>query len=258
MRLKVLITSLLIGLLVGCRETKQNTTVQSIPEQRQISKFEVTEPTVPPNQALASDTTGDPIQSQKSVGEAAKLTPAQVEELLSVEKLKSYERLRSKKEVKAKFVVPTYIPHGFQVDILRTRYNQNLGGRYQIIYRNSSNSCFGIEGGIPEPIGDEPTSYDTTGEVWSPALGKIVLGYTSFRKRSNLSFIGFKGPKDSVIKNNNDYIFSSPVLSVYSQQGGWERIPECGTITFQEAVKIVESLQYLNPQFTSRVSTYNP
>jgi hypothetical protein len=187
-------------------------------------------------------TNDSPISPNASdlVGKAAKLSPKQVDELISLANRKAYKGLGSKEEVKAKFVVPTYLPPGFVVTELRTNYSNNLGGRYEITYCNSNKSCFLLDGGIPLPMGDEPTSYETTKEITSPALGKIILGFTESRKSSNKVYIGFKGEADQFWKDDNSYRFDSPVPN-------GENSESTSSISFQEAAKIVESLQYINP-----------
>lgn len=189
---------------------------------------------VKPKDNTANNSTNIPI-SANSVGKAAKLTPEQVKELIAMAKRKAYKGLGSKQEVTAKFVVPTYLPPGFQVSKFSTRYYDKLGGRYEIVYCNSSKSCFLIAGGIPLPIGDEPIIYETTKEISSAALGKVVLGYTASARESNEPHIGFTGSLDNFGKDDNDYTFQSSVFSVPSK-----------IISLQEAVKIVESLQYIN------------
>ena len=185
--------------------------------------------------------------SAYSIGEKAKLTPAQVKKLIEMEKRKAYKGLGSKKEIKTKFVLPTYTPSGFNVNYLITRYYEKLGGVYEIVYCNSSKSCFLIGGGAPVPIGDPPINYETIRKISSPALGKVELGYVNFDKKNNITHIGFTGSLDRFWNNNNEYTFTSSVGSVISPDGGYGNFPNNKTISLNEAVKIVESLQYMNP-----------
>ena len=154
-----------------------------------------------------------------------------------MEKRKAYKGLGSKEEVQAKFVLPTYLPPGFNVSHFGTKYNEKLGGRYEIVYCNSSKFCFLIGGGIPEPMGDEPISYETIKDISSLALGKVDLGYANYDRTNNKPHIGFTGSLDKFIKDNNDYIFQSPSM-IY--------VGNNKAISMSEAIKIVESLQYLN------------
>jgi hypothetical protein len=202
------------------------------------------------NVAKATQPTGDQQSQDKkaddvisadnspyAIGKAAKLTPAQVKELIEMEKRKAYKGLGSKEKVQAKFVLPTYLPPGFNVSHFGTKYNEKLGGRYEIVYCNSSKFCFLIGGGIPEPMGDEPISYETIKDISSLALGKVELGYANYDRTNNESHIGFTGSLDRFIKDNNDYIFQSPSIMYVGNNKA---------ISMSEAIKIVQSLQYLN------------
>ncbi|MEL7004644.1 MAG: hypothetical protein AAFN93_18195, partial [Bacteroidota bacterium] len=69
-------------------------------------------------------------------------------------------------------------------------------------------------------------------EVDSPALGKVILGYTDFDQEYNVSAVQFED--EWIVRGDNLYWFSSYPFN------GCE-------LSIQEAVKIVESFQYLNP-----------
>jgi hypothetical protein len=230
MKLNYGIARLLVGCLVGCSGINQENTVQPLPNATQKQKEQVAKEVNVPS----------PISTSDSIGKAAKLTPVQVKELIEMEKRKAYKGLGSKEEVKAKFVLPTYLPPGFSVSQFSTKYNEKLGGRYEIIYCNFSKFCFLIGGGIPEPVGDIPISYETTQKISSPALGKVGLGYANYDRTQNQPHIGFaEGGVDNLYKDNNEYIFQSSAW-------GWSGVRENPAISLNEAIKIVESLQYLS------------
>jgi hypothetical protein len=226
MKLNTLMIGLLIGFLVACDRTQTNSKVQSTP---QPQKVDVTKP-IPKsskNVAKAAQPTGDQQSQDKkadnvvgadnspsAIGKAAKLTPLQVQDLISLEKKR-----------KIRVIVPTYIPAGFKVDSFKI--NSNRFGPYSIIYRNSSDACFHI---VTPPWGDGPIEYDTVRDISSPALGKIVLGYTQFPQSDSFPVIGFRSPA------KEGFFFASPA----SYAG-------CKSISFKDAIKIIESLQYLNP-----------
>jgi SPOR domain len=202
------------------------------------------------NVAKATEPTGDQESQDKkadslvgadnspyAIGKAAKLTSAQIKELIEMEKHKSYIRSGTK-EVKSRFVVPTYIPPGFQVSGFRTADDDNHGGlRYRIDYCNSSKFCFAVAGGIQHEIGDEPLSFEMVKNISSPALGKVELGYANYDGTNNKPYIAFTGAMNRFVKDNNFYVFLSA--------GGYLN-PDDQTISLNEANKIVESLQYLN------------
>lgn len=218
MKLKALTSRLLIVFLVGCSGTNHDSTFEPTPEQQQGTEPSLTQPTATPiqPQALQTDNTA---QFNLSVAKAAKLTPEQVKHLMS--KVKN-----NLNKIDFKIVVPTYIPLGFQIDTFEVEDNPG----YLIRYRDSSNYCFELRS-ASDGFGGSPTEYRTV-EAFSPALGKLLLGYTDFDPVFNGSYIGFN--EGFIIKGQQGYSFNS-----FSARG-------CNVISLQEAVKIVESLEYLN------------
>jgi len=208
-----------------------------------LGSGEVAEPTVIQAKRTYQETEAS-LSTQ--VGKAALLTSAQVQELISLNsKVKG-------SEVKVKFLVPTYIPSGFKIDIFRSWYQQYgssifRGPRYTIIYRSLRNSCFEISGGVIQPIGDEPTKYESIVNVSSSTIGKVSIGYTDFDRENGRSYLGFIQSMNRINIGKNEYTFGSPVYEVFSPQNGYKAINKCSRISVQEAVKIVESLKYLNP-----------
>ncbi|HLO86187.1 MAG TPA: hypothetical protein VK203_14420 [Nostocaceae cyanobacterium] len=215
MKFNILISGIIISIILDFSGSSWGVPVQSAPK-RQTSKSASTQTRI-----------------QRTVGVAAKLTTAQIEQLVSLDQNNS-------KGVSARIVLPTYIPTGFHVDIFRvsddTRYG--IGARYDILYRNSSNSCFSISGGFALPTGGSPADYKTV-EVSSPALGKIILVYLEFERTNQTSFIAFQN--NQVVKYRlHGYSFYSPAPYDIARQN-------CSSISLQEAIKIVGSFQYLNP-----------
>jgi hypothetical protein len=216
MRIKALTTGLLLGLLAGCGGTNQGTTVQSTLEKE----------TVEPNATLS--------QSPTSVGEAAKLTPAQIEQLRAVDNTKG-------NRINFKVVLPAYIPTGFQVKEFKVRTDAISGPSYKILYRNSNNACFTFQADNGQ-WGGPSSGYDTI-EVFSPVLGKVLIEHTHSDRLSN-AVVGFRkdwpSPKASA---KTAYSFGSAGGSNYMR-----KLYNCErAISLQETVKIVESLQFLNP-----------
>ena len=167
----------------------------------------------------------------QDVATLAKLTASQVEKLIFLDKNNSMG-------IEFKVIVPTYIPPGFQMDRLTIEDSRVHGPSYQIIYRNANNFCFSIKGASGE-FGGGPTDSEIV-EVDSPALGKVIVGYVKFSEVSNQSSIFLT--EAPIKKGSQGYLFLSPAVPYLGSSG-----LKCRTITIQEAVKIVESLQYLNP-----------
>jgi hypothetical protein len=239
MNSKILATGLVIGLLAGCNGSNQDTTASSTLESQQASKSKVTETTEEAGEPSVieakrtTEGTNSPAQPKLSVAEAAKLTPVQVEALQPLNNVNN-RNLR-----KLKILVPTYLPPGFQIDKFEINYDRNskIGSdyyrSYTIVYKNmKTNVCFYISGyGFPSGGGGDPGDYKTV-EVSSPALGKVILMYTGFSQNRQKSYVRFEN--DYIFVNTHVYDFASPSS-------------ECNTISIQEAVKIVESFEWLNP-----------
>jgi hypothetical protein len=191
-----------------------------------LGSGEIGEPTVI-KAKRTPELTDAPPKLQESVGKAAQLAPAHIKQLSPLDKTITERGIK----FKFKIVLPTYVPPGFQVDKLEVQNDTRYSPKYKIVYRNSSNSCFFISGS--SGIWGGPASGYKTVEVSSTALGKVVLEYTDFVRAANTGYIGVPGSR--ITKGKMGYDFSSP-----GRDG-------CRTISIQEAVKVVESLQYLNP-----------
>ncbi|HLO47333.1 MAG TPA: hypothetical protein VK203_14405 [Nostocaceae cyanobacterium] len=226
MKLRLLITGLLIVFLVSCREIKNNTTVSSTPESSRVAEPRVSSSSNTSTRKQISEPINSPVRPQLSVGEAAQLRDSQVQELVSLEKNNNIGR-------GFKVLLPTYLPLGFRVDKLELNDNNYPSG-YTIVYRNSkNNSCFRLTGDNGQ-WGAPPLGYNTV-EALSPILGKVILEYTEFDQEVGGSLIKFRD--EPIMKEQTGYSFiSSPSIA-----------PSCrNSISPQEAVKIVESFQYLN------------
>ncbi|MEG3970918.1 hypothetical protein QUA00_25335 [Microcoleus sp. T2B6] len=194
----------------------------------------------PKNDAKAAQPTGEQQSQDKkaddvvgndnspyAIGKAAKLTTQEVEKLVSLEKTDLVLKDKLKMEyLKLKAIVPTYIPPGFKVKKLYAWKDSN-NSYYRIEYSNSSDSRFEIASACCF-CGDEPLGYKEI-EVNSKKLGKIIVAYTYFDNDINQSHLvcatGILYNKNT----NREYYFSTE------------------TVNITEAIKIVESLQYLNP-----------
>ncbi len=160
---------------------------------------------------------------------AARLSIQQKNELLAVDSNNALG-------IPVKIVIPTYVPNGFEIRSFIVEDDPAFGPSYGIIYTSDDNRCFEISaasGGFG--AGAEDFELVT---VNSKALGRVELGYTQFDSVTSQPRIGFNNfSVPGVPAGRQEYTFWSPKDGDTS----------CQAIEFQEAVKIVESLDYLNP-----------
>lgn len=173
---------------------------------------------------------------RKSVAEAALLTNEQVELLVFRDK-------NNFKNIEFKVLVPTYVPQGFDVFWIGSSDNEKFGPTVNIIYKNSNNACFSVSS-ISGGFGAGPGGKETI-IVTSPALGEIELGYTRFDQISRGSQIEFQGAP--IIRGKQGYSFNSPGgVDGWSYTYIFNRENDCQSISLDEAIKVAESLEYLN------------
>ncbi|HLO47332.1 MAG TPA: hypothetical protein VK203_14410 [Nostocaceae cyanobacterium] len=209
----------------------------SIERANKFSKFmseklgsgEIDEPTV--REAKQTTEGADsPAQSKLSVAKAAKLTPEQVNQLVSAGK---NVHLENGKVKELQIVVPTYIPPGFKLDKFEV-----IGGvypYYEINYRNTNNGCFSF-GAFTAPGAGSPGEYATVNAT-TPALGMVTIVYTDFDYYYNKPLVAFSYQSNIRDKEVGKYSFYS---------GSYPN-SNCNAVSLKEAIKIVESLQFLNP-----------
>lgn len=215
MRIKTLITVLLIGLLAGCSGTSQDTTVTSTLKSQQISKSR----------------TDSPAQSKLSVAKAAKLTPEQVNQLVSAGK---NVHLENGKVKDLQIVVPTYIPPGFKLD--KFEVSGGAYPYYDIEYRNTNNGCFSF-GAFTAPGAGSAGEY-TTVNVTTPALGMVTIVYTDFDDYYNKPLVAFSSYEANIRDKE---------VGKYGFYSGSYRNSNCNAVSLKEAIRIIKSLQFLNP-----------
>lgn len=134
------------------------------------------------------------------------------------------------KKLGIKIAVPTYIPSGFRVANVRTD-NSNSGPEYTILYRNANNSCFAIES-VHGGVGDVDAEFNLP--INSPVFGKSNLFYDKQDGGKNRSLM-----VAWMEKNGQFYRLAG--------LGAMNWPSNCRNIAPQQAVRITESLQYLNP-----------
>jgi hypothetical protein len=153
------------------------------------------------------------------------LTPAQVQLLQSLG---------------MKIAVPTYIPAGFEITIVRAEILPGSAGgtpRYILFYRDSNNSCFGIEA--------------TGGGGRNPELeSSLPVNSRFFGSSYKLNY-----GKSAKAANSRSYMFSDWMErdgNFYRFAGTSEEVPPassksaCKNISPEEAVRVTESLEYFN------------
>jgi hypothetical protein len=167
------------------------------------------------------------------VTEAARLSPHKIEALMSLAR----EAKRQEPERDFKILVPTYVPPGFEVDSveLKAKPVRFSIPFYEIKYRNSiDGTCF-VVGANSGGWGDGVSEHESI-EVFSQALGLLVLQISSFDLESSSEIISFR---DILIRNGRRYYFRSPFTRLDAPDA-------CRSISAKEAVQVVESLHYLD------------
>ncbi|WNZ25060.1 hypothetical protein HJG54_20865 [Leptolyngbya sp. NK1-12] len=217
----------ILCLLTACASEKtfeaknQTTTNPNIASTSEVQNTPGTQP-VEESQLSQNSTSDEKVT-------AAKLSSQDKNKLLEIDQ-------NNYKNIPVKIVLPTYIPDGFKVEKVEVGDDKRFGPGYSITYSDDSNNCFEISG-ASGGFGAGAEDFEII-TVNSKALGNVELGYTQFDQVTNQPRIGFNQfTVQGVIPSEQQYSFWSPGI-VNSQ---------CNAIEFQEAAKIVESLDYLNP-----------
>ncbi|MEM6450338.1 MAG: hypothetical protein AAF703_08500 [Cyanobacteria bacterium P01_D01_bin.105] len=176
---------------------------------------------------------------RESLLKGSQLNPAQAEKLMTVEG----GRVQGGENGDGIFrvVLPGYVPNGFKLTDFSfgDRKSESgahiIGLEYFLTYEDSNNACFRVGAYVP-PAG-LPFGVETI-EVYSPTLGKLLLNYTEFDEYSNQPKIELDS--FSHLPGGYVYDFASPDAPLYDEAN-------CNTMELEEAVKVVKSLEYLNP-----------
>jgi hypothetical protein len=202
-----------LTLIAACTQVKQDAIAQATSQSS-------TSPTTTLTPAIAQATTPEPTENS----DAQQLSPQQLAALQSVG---------------LKIALPAYIPEGFSLDKVRVTADRNarFGGLdYFVIYRGSDRDsnqdlCFAIEA-TSGGIGDIPAG-EKSFPVNSTVFGQTSLEYGSFGSSNPPSFLsGWMGPE------------SGPFYR-FVGAGVDSDIARCNNISPDEAVRVLESLQYL-------------
>ncbi|NES68376.1 MAG: hypothetical protein F6K24_25655 [Okeania sp. SIO2D1] len=172
----------------------------------------------------------DIVAQFQDIARLAKLNPVQVEKLVDLDNKKI-------ENSQLRVILPSYIPSEFRVDKVEV-VNTDLEANYKIIYRNLNNFCFYLQNNIS-----------------GKKAGQHYFLLETAKSRSGVETIYINS---SVIGNayldiyNYGNISTNPSISLVSLQNiGFKFESPCSkndqAITTSKAVKILESLQYLNP-----------
>jgi len=190
--------------------------------------------------------TGQPKAFRKDVIQAARLTPEQVDQLDT--KVGTGNDFAKGSVV----VIPTYVPDDFQIVDFRVssydfrrffgrkalnNYKQDFAGIYDISYASAEGYCFSITGGAMTPVGDSPSNFSKIIKLATPALGDVEIGYDVFDKGDEIRSIGLHYYK--IGRGSNEYQFSF----TNSSSGR----ATCKIMKLKDAIRIVQSLQFMNP-----------
>jgi len=181
------------------------------------------------------------------------LNPNQINQLNSL-KFKSKQGI----EINPVVILPNYIPVDFNLDFFEI--DNSWKGFYQaadyiLVYRNRfNNSCFSIHGFIIPGAGSA-SSFEMIKNIQSP-IGKINIGYTSFdqsKERAQILSRLHYSASSAKATYTYGYRFQSPSVTAINAHS----LPICNTISLQEAIKIVQLLQYLHPNDAKNIKINN-
>lgn len=170
-----------------------------------------------------------PVQSQTAL---AGLTENQIQRLTSLNR---------------KIAVPAYIPPGFKVADVQIKScpdnasSCRFGPNYTIVYRGENNSCFAIEatgGGI----GGGP-NLEFNLPINSPVLGSSRLYYGRAPHEMTTENVSPRIISDWLgdVANNPNLLFVR-----FAGSGASQFVQNCNNISPEEAVKVTESLVFIN------------
>jgi hypothetical protein len=213
--------------------------------QREVGSGEIGEPII--RESLSLEKTQ--VQTKEEIGRAAGLTSAQIEQLVSLAESNQVPIKGSpgqnREMVKVKAIVPTYLPRGFNVEQVVINKSEWGKPKYIIKYRDSQDRCFEV---LDYPLlGDSPIMHEQIGLIYSQTLGYVHLGYTQqYRLHRGTVVSSLPIPIDrngQVMKSgsNKQHAYNFALYSATDQK------TNCNAISMTEAIKIIESLQYLNP-----------
>jgi hypothetical protein len=189
-----------------------------------------------------------PVVSQEQLITISNFSESQSQQLLGIEG-ELFDQ-RSAKNIRFSVVLPAYIPDGFQVrDFLAEKRQEGTNNsmillRYAITYINSvDQTCFEVQG-TNGMFGGPPIDQDVK-KVNTKAFGEIELARATGNRGGD--FIAFNNA--AIPKNSSLYNFNSGRL--YGKD-------DCQTsLSYSEALKVVASLQDMNPNLAGNQQNNN-
>ena len=181
--------------------------------------------------------------SASSIGKAAQLTPKQIKELIEMENRLTVPVDQSNLKLeKVKAILPTYVPSGFQVKEFSISLCDNPGAKsgryiYDITYHNSSNSSFNIKTRLCR-VYRSKAEFVVVKNIQTPSKKFAQV---------NLKLIKFGRSKDDT-QISGEILSSDPKSPGSFQTLLSLRSDGSNSVNWQEAQKIMESMDYLNNQ----------
>ena len=183
--------------------------------------------------------------STQSVSKAARLSSQQASEL------KDIVGIEKDFQIYPVVVLPTDVPDGFKVAHFAVWKQKHpsaryQGGHYEVLYENDRGNCFTINGGVIQPLGDPPITYERILNLSSPALGNVEIGITGSDRAKTKSFLGFTNSMNRINRGRNEYLFESPPGSIQTGTG-YQPISGCSRMDEKDAIRVVQSMQFISP-----------
>jgi len=246
MKSKILTTGLLIGFLVGCTETHQNTIDYSKREPSQAPTVKIIKPS-PSTTSKATEIVEPVDHSTKSSPQKLnkdrnqeeifkkllRLTKTQTRQIFSLDGLPIVTYMGERKLFKV--ILPKYIPEGFELSDFEVRINQPL---YSLLYMNQKKQCFTISGWMPGA--GSPTVTNPIMMVKSINAGIIEIRYNEFDREISSSTMEARLPEKHIFKTGVYYGISSPAAG-----GVFGEKVTCNSVVLQEVIKIAKSSIYI-------------
>lgn len=212
----------------------------STPEETADAPFETSEPAVV--ETSDSETAIAPREAAEDVEMAATPVDPATEVFLSDTQRTTLEGLD------IPVVLPSYVPEGFEVDAVRTAIRPT-GAQYDILYTNAQNQCFAIEATSDRVEDAADSQYRIPVQPKTIGTNKEYgLNFGKVRNTDSTKNLPASALYTDWIGNGSPYyrlVGAGLVNQTYAGKSN------CQDIATEEAVRVAESLTYLNPNRVS-------